>query len=52
MIAVTRGLGLQSLNARCSKDGAAGMGTVLWQRSLCCMAAIPRPWPSERGLPI
>lgn len=52
MIAVTRGLGPGSLNAKCSKDSAAGMESGLGLRSWRCMAAIPPPLPSERGLSI
>lgn len=50
MMAMMRGFGPESLNARCSKDGAVGMESGLGLRSWWCMAAIPPPRPSVRGL--
>ena len=50
MTAVTRGLGPDSLKARCSNDGAEGIDKVvvliLWR----CIVAIPPPVLFSRGL--
>lgn len=50
MIAVTRGVGPESLNARCSNEDGAGRGMRLVLMSFRCSDAIPPPRPSGRGL--
>ena len=50
MMAVTRGVGPESLKIRCSNEETSGMGIMVVFISFLIIAAIPPPRPCGRGL--